>query len=334
MNTSDVNDPVARFVLQLAQRIFGRNRTINLTIIALIILALWVVFTGLFRVEVDEISVIQRFGKYSRQVGPGLQFKLPNGIEHRTNVKVQYIFKEEFGMRTREAGKKTVYAPERQYLDEALMLTGDLNCAVVPWIVQFRISDPRLFLFEVKDVPGTLRDMAEATMRLAVGDRSINEVLGKRMEIADEVKVLLQEAMSEAKTGVTIVNVELKNTTVPETVQPSFNEVNQAEQERERMINDARADFNRMIPAARGDARKIVSEAEGYALNRVNAAQGDSARFISLYTEYVRARGVTRRRLYLETLHDVLPKMGSKYLVDSDQKGVLPLLNLDKGGAR
>ncbi len=332
--TGDPNEQLIRIFERIRARFNGRNGLLAL-LIAAVIFSGWVLFTGLYTVDVDEKAVIQRFGKYNRQRGPGLHFKWPNGIEKRTNVKVQRVFTEEFGQRTIRAGVKTDYAPREQYLNEALILTGDLNCAVVPWIVQYRIADPVAYLFNVHDVEGTLRDMSEAVMRRVVGDRSIDEVISRRLEIADLAREELHTAINDAETGVTIVNVELKSTTVPGPVQPSFNEVNQAEQQKERMINEAKGDYNRVIPAARGEARKTVSEAEGYALDRVNTARGDSSRFASLYTEYARAKDVTRRRMYLETMQEVLPKLGNKYIVDSDQKNVLPLLNLQgKGGGR
>ncbi len=210
------------------------------------------------------------------------------------------------------------------------MLTGDLNVAVVPWIVQFRINDPYNYLFKVRNVRSTLRDLAEATMRLVVGDRSINEVISKREEIADQAKVLLQKELDEAETGLNIVTIEMKKTNVPEPVQPSFNEVNQAVQEKERMIYQAREEYNKAIPAAKGDAEKTIKSAEGYALDRINRAQGDAARFLALYAEYKKAEDVTRRRLYLETLKDVFPSLGSKYIMDAEQTNFLPLLNLGK----
>jgi membrane protease subunit HflK len=168
-----------------------------------------------------------------------------------------------------------------------------------------------------------------------VGDRSINEVLTERLPIADQAKQRLQKALDEAESGLSVVNVELKNTNVPEPVQSSFNEVNQALQEKEKMIYEARKAYNKVIPAAKGEAQKTISQAEGYALDRVNKARGDSSRFVALYQEYARSRDVTRRRLYLETIKEVLPKLGAKYVIDEEQKGVLPLLNLEgKGGAR
>jgi membrane protease subunit HflK len=245
-------------------------------------------------------------------------------------VKVRLVYKEEFGLRTILPGVRTQYARPTAYLNEALMLTGDLNVAVVPWIVQYRIKDPYKYLFKVRNVNSTLRDLTEAAMRMVVGDRSINEVISKREEIADQAKLLLQKELDEAETGLNVVTIEMKKTNVPEPVQPSFNEVNQATQEKERMIYQAREDYNKAIPAARGDAEKTIKAAEGYALDRVNRAKGDAARFLALYEEYAKAKDVTRRRIYLETLKDIFPRLGSKYIVDADQKNLLPLLNLGK----
>jgi membrane protease subunit HflK len=198
----------------------------------------------------------------------------------------------------------------------------------VPWIVQFRIKNPFDFLFKVLDVRRLLRDMSEASMRLVVGDRSINEVISKRDEIAVEAKGLLQAELDQAETGIHIVTIEMKKTNVPPPVQPSFNEVNQAVQEKEQMIYQAREDYNKAIPAARGEAERTIRAAEGYALDRVNRAKGNADRFVALYNEYVKAKDITKRRLYLETIQQTFPQLGQKYIVDSDQKNLLPLLNL------
>lgn len=300
-------------------------------IAAVIVAFIWAL-TGVYTVGVDEVGVVQRFGKYVRLAQPGLHFKLPKGIEKATKVKVRLVYKEEFGLRTLRAGVRTEYAPQQGYLGESLMLTGDLNVGVVPWIVQYRISDPYNYLFKVRDVRGTLRDLSEAVMRQVVGDRSINEVISKRQEIADEAKITLQDVLNDAETGIRLVTIEMKTTTVPERVQASFNEVNQAIQEKERMIYQAKEAYNKSIPTAKGEAEKTIKTAEGYYLSRVNRAKGDAARFISLWKAYAKSKDVTRRRLYLEALHEVLPKLGSKYIVDSEQKGILPLLNLGQRG--
>jgi len=297
----------------------------------LIIVAIIILLVGsscFYTVGVDEVGVIQRFGKFSRTSPPGLNFKLPSGIEKATKVKVRYVFKEEFGLRTISAGVRTRYAAGSAYLNESLMLTGDLNVAVVPWIVQYRVKDPYKYLFKVRNVKSTLRDLTEATMRLVVGDRSINEVISKREEIADSAKALLQKELDQAETGIKLVTIEMKRTNVPEPVQASFNEVNQAIQEKEKMIYQAKEEYNRVIPAARGNAEKTIKGAEGYALDRVNRAKGDAARYLALYAEYSKAKDVTRRRLYLEAMQQILPKLGRKYIVDSEQKNLLPLLTL------
>ncbi len=304
-------------------------------IILLLVVLVYLGSSAFYTVAVDEVGVVQRFGRYVRTVEPGLHFKLPRGIEKVTKVKVRFVYKEEFGFRTLQAGVRTQYAAGKAYDSESMMLTGDLNVAVVPWIVQYRINDPYKYLFKVRDVRSTLRDLSESTMRLVVGDRSINEVISKREEIADEARGLLQKELDEAETGINVVTIEMKKTNVPAPVQPSFNEVNQAIQEKERMIYQAREEYNKAIPAAKGNAEKTIKAAEGYALDRVNRAEGDASRFVAQFKEYAKAKDVTRRRLYLESLKDLFPKLGKKYIIDADQKNLLPLLNLGKeGGAQ
>jgi len=319
-------------ILKSITKSFRGGGAFNIIIIIAAIVLIWIVFSCAYTVGVDEVGIIQRFGKYVRTTTPGLHFKFPWGIEKITKVKVKRVYTEEFGLRTLRAGVKTEYAPSKRYLNESLMLTGDLNCAIVPWIVQFRIDDPYQFLFKVRNVRATLRDMSESVMRLVVGDRSINEVISKRREIADEAKIKLQQALKESETGIKLINVELKKTNVPEPVQPSFNEVNQAVQEKERMIYQAKEEYNKIIPKAKGEAEQTIKSAEGYALDRVNRAKGDASRFLALWREYNKAKDVTRRRLYLEAMGVVLPKMGNKYIIDPEQKGLLPLLNLERRG--
>ncbi len=333
MDFNRIDPSLARLIQQFQKLFNGKNHVAIYVAIALI-LVVWGVITGLYQVDVDEMAIIQRFGKHVRQHGPGLHIKLPDGIEKKTKVKVKTVHTAEFGLRTLKAGVKTKYAPEEQFLTESLMLTGDLNCAIVPWIVQYRISNPINYLFKVREPESTLRVLSEAIMRQVVGDRSINEVITKRLEIADKAKVDLQQALEEAETGLTVVNIELKNTTVPGPVQSSFNEVNQALQEKEKMIYQAREDYNKAIPAAKGKAEQMIREAEGYSLGRINTARGDSSLFVAQYAAYSVSKNVTRRRMYLETMEQVLPKLGGKYLVDGDQKSVLPLLNLEKRGGK
>jgi membrane protease subunit HflK len=196
--------------------------------------------------------------------------------------------------------------------------------------VQYRISDPYLFMFKVRNTNQTLRDMSEAAMRHVVGDRSINEVITERLEIAVEARRMLQVALDDAEIGISVVNLELKKTTVPEPVQPSFNEVNQATQEKEQMIYQAREAYNKVIPEAAGEAERAIKDAEGYALERINRSTGDATRFTALLNAYSTSKDVTRRRLYLEAMSAVIPKLGSKYIIDPEQRGLLPLLNLNR----
>jgi len=297
-------------------------------LLILILVALFLGSSMFFTVGVDEVGVVQRFGKYIRTTQPGLNFKLPAGVEKVTKVKVRRIYKEEFGFRSAVSDRRSRFSSGSENKNVALMLTGDLNVAVVPWIVQYRVKDPYDFLFKVKNIRKLLTDMSEAAMRLVVGDRSIDEVISKRDEIAVEAKSVLEKELDLAEAGINVVTIEMKKTNVPEPVQPSFNEVNQATQQKEQMIYQAREDYNKAIPAAKGEAERTIRAAEGYALDRVNRAQGDTARFMALYTEYAKAKDVTKRRLYLETLKDLFPKLGPKYIIDSDQKNFLPLLNI------
>ncbi len=295
-------------------------------IVILVLLILLLGSTTFYTVAVDEVGVVQRFGKFVRLSQPGLKFKLPVGIEKVTKVKVRRVYKEEFGIRGGGEGVTRLGAENERSV--ALMLTGDLNVAVVPWIVQYRIKDPYNYLFKVRNPNKLLRDMSEAAVRLVVGDRSINEVISKREEIAVESREVLQEELDNAESGIHVVTIEMKKTNVPRPVQPSFNEVNQAVQEKEQMIYNAKREYNMAIPAAKGQAEKTIKEAEGFALDRVNRAKGDAARFDSIYKAYIQAKDVTKRRLYLEALKDLFPKLGQKYIVDRNQKNLLPLLNL------
>jgi membrane protease subunit HflK len=295
--------------------------------VLLVILVLIIVTSSTFTIETGSVGVIQRFGKFTRIALPGLNFKLPFGIERVRKVSQEKVEKEEFGFRSDRSDLTQISGSDADTANTSLMLTGGLNVALVPWIVQYRVKEPYDYLFKVKDVRGLLRDLSEASMRLVVGDRSINEVITKRSEIANEAEKVLQLELDKAETGLMVVNVELKRTNVPGPVQPSFNEVNQAVQEKEKLIYQAREDYNKAIPAARGEAERTIKSAEGYALDRINRAKGDAVRFQALYTEYVKAKDVTKRRLYLEALKNVLPRLGPKYIVDSNQKNLLPLLN-------
>jgi len=299
------------------------------------ILILMFVFSGVYSVGPDEVGIVRRFGKYTRTANPGLNFKIPMGVERADNVKVQYIYKEEFGFRTLRSSIKTQYS-SREYFDESLMLTGDLNVLVVEWIVQFKVNDPVKFLFNVRDQGETIRSVSEAVMRQVVGNNSVSEVLNtRRVEINQEVQDTVQEILDFYDTGLKIVTVKLQDVNPPDEVKPSFNEVNEAKQEKEKMINNAWEAYNKAIPSAKGEAEKTIREAEGYALNEINTAKGDAARFIDTWEAYRNAKEVTRKRLYLETMNEILPKVGQKYIMDSLSGSILPLLKLNnEGGAK
>lgn len=303
--------------------------------IAGLVVILGIIFTSFYMIGPDEVGVVRQFGKYVRTTDPGLHFKLPFNIEKVNNVKVKFIFKEEFGFRTLRPGVVTQYS-QREYFDESLMLTGDLNVLVVEWIVQFKVKDPVKLLFNIRNPGDTIRNISEAVMRQVVGDNSVSEVLTtRRIEINQEVQDKLQEVLDSYNSGIQIVTVKLQDVNPSDAVKPSFNEVNEAKQEKEKVINQAWESYNKAVPRAKGEAEKTIRESEGYALKRVNQAKGDAAKFIATWEAYKDAKEVTRKRLYLETMNKVFPNAGQKYLMDSEQKGILPLLRLDsQGGAQ
>jgi modulator of FtsH protease HflK len=291
-------------------------------------------FSSFFTIEPEELGVVLRFGKYVRTVNPGLNLKMPLGIEKVFKVPVERQLKLEFGFRTDKTDVRSEYST-RSFLEESLMLTGDLNAAEVEWIVQYRIHDPYKFLFRVRNSIGTFRDLNEAIMREIVGDRTVNEVLTVgRQEVATAVAVMLQERANQYEMGIKVEQVVLQDVNPPEQVKPAFNEVNEAQQEREKLINQARSEYNKIIPKARGDAQRTIEEARGYALQRVNNAKGEATKFNSIYEEYSKAKEVTRQRIYLETMNDVLQKVGKKLITDEKASGILPLFDLGKGGMK
>ncbi|MCB1320235.1 MAG: FtsH protease activity modulator HflK, partial [Leptospiraceae bacterium] len=293
-----------------------------------------IVFSSVFAVDTEEAAVILRFGEYNRTVDPGLQLKLPLPIEEKYIVPGRRQLKEEFGFRTVATGVRSEYS-KRDFSEESLMLTGDLNAAEVEWIVQYRINDPYKFLFRVRNAQQTFRDINEAVMREIIGDRTINEVLTVgRQEISSTVEVKLQELCDQYELGIRIEQAVLQDVNPPDQVKGSFNEVNEAQQEREKLINQARAEYNRVIPKASGEARRTIEEARGYALERVNLSEGEASRFNSLYEEYRKAPEVTRQRIYIETMNRVMQRVDKKVITDENATGVLPLLDLNDGGSK
>ena len=319
------------FELNLPPQFERITKNIRLIIVGFIALA--AVFSSFFTVETEEVGVIMRFGKYVGEAKPGLNFKIPF-IDQVSYVPVQRQLKQEFGYRTTSAGVNSTYR-KAGYGGESLMLTGDLNLGDVEWVVQYRIDNPYNYLFKVRNIDDTLRDIAEAAMRQTVGDRTVNEVLTVgRAEVASEVEVILQEITNEYEMGIKIEQVVLQDANPPDPVKPSFNGVNEAQQQRETLINQARAEYNRVIPRASGEAEQTIQQAEGYALDRVNRAEGEVSRFNDLYAEYIKAPEVTKRRIFLETMEDILPQMGQKIITDEQGNSVIPLLQLQMDGAR
>lgn len=300
--------------------------------IAVIFVGIAFLATLLYSVGAEEVAVVQRFGRYKRTTEPGLHMKIPFGVEKATKVKVKRIFKEEFGFRTLHPGIKTVRAAKKNP-EESLMLTGDLNSLVVEWIVQYKVKDPVKRLFNIRDPQETVRAISEAVMRQVVGDNSVTEVLTtRRVEVNVEVQLWLQEILDSYDSGIHIVTVKLQDVNPPDEVKPAFNEVNEAKQEKERVINEAWEAYNKAIPQAKGEAEREISEAEGYGVDRVNRSQGDARRFLATWEQYKDAKEVTRKRLYLETLSEVLPRAGRKYIMDTKEGGVLPILQLQQEG--
>ncbi len=299
----------------------------NLRLIVLILVVVILVWNGFFQIDPEEVGVITRFGKYTRKVEPGLNFKVPL-IEKVYKVPVERQQKLEFGFRTTRSAvrSETTRAGTK---GESLMLTGDLNLADVEWVVQFRVEDPFNLLFKVRNPETTLRDISEAAMRQVVGDRTVNEVLTVgRTEIANKLEELMQNLCREYSLGIKIDQVVLQDVNPPDPVKGAFNAVNEAQQEKETLINQAKSEYNKVIPKARGQAKETIQKAEGYATERVNNSKGEVARFNALYKEYIKAPEVTRRRIYLETMESVIPKLGNKIITDQKGNNILPLLQM------
>ena len=284
----------------------------------------------IYSIGPDEVGVIQRFGKYVRLSTPGLHAKIPLGIERVTPIKVEKIFKEEFGTGREASPSRLILAGNR---DVSLMLTGDLNILDVRWIVQYKIKDPIKFLFVVRDPRKIILDVSEVVMRRLVGDYSVDEVLTiKREEIDHLAQIETQKILDEYQTGVQVITVKLLDVNPPDKVKPAFNEVNEAKQEKEKMINQAWEAYNKVIPKAKGEAERTIREAEGYSLDKINRAKGEADRFLVTLNEYKKAPEITQKRLYLETLNEVLPKVKDKYIIDPRQSSILPLLDIGKRG--
>jgi len=307
-------------------------KNINFSLIRLGILAVIVLtglFTSFYTVPADSQAVVLQFGKPVKTSNPGLHFKLPYGIDKPLMVEVTRQLQQEFGFGTEGASNPWQFTDSSEQELEKSMVTGDLNAALVEWVVQYRIEEPQQYLFAVREPDATLRDLTESVMREIVGDRTVDEVITVgRQEIENVATEKLQEATAAYAMGLRIIQVQLKDVNPPRRVQASFNEVNEAQQERESAINRANGEYNKEVPRARGEADREISAADGYAAKRVNEAEGDVASFEALLTEYTAAPEITRRRLYLETMSEILPNLGKTVIIDEETKGLLPLLNL------
>jgi len=306
------------------------------TIVIGVILAIIFVYTAVFTVPTGHRGVVLQFGRYSRTVEEGIHLKIPFGVESVEKVHTAKVDTESFGFRTIRPGIRTEYEKGAVRERESLMLTGDLNVIDVEWIVQFRREDPQKYLFNVRDPIKAIRDISESVNRRIVGNWSFDYILQNREEVNKKAQEELQNTLDEYETGIRVVNVRLQNVLPPDPVKGAFNEVNEAQQEKERLINQAQETYNREIPRAAGEADRTINGARGFALERVNRAKGDVARFSAVLKEYQNAREVTKRRLYLEAFQTILPNARQIYIIDSEQKGVLPLLQLNqverKGG--
>jgi len=307
-------DPFKKYIIPIA------------IVIGIIILGYSTVFT----VKANQEAAILRFGKYMETVGPGLHFKLPFGIDRVYAGEVKRIYNEEFGYRTLRSGRESMIDYNFRGAQEvSLMLTGDRNCAEVHWVVRYKIKNLKAYLFNVRNVQSTIRDVTEAVMRRIVGDRSIDEVLTiGRKKIEDIAETEIETVLDAYGCGIDVQVVNLKGVNPPGQVKDAFDAVNKAVQLRDQITNEAEGKRNKVIPAAMGKKEQAISEAEGYKIKRINEATGDTKAFLAVWKEYEKARDVTRRRLYLETMARVIPKCKDIYIIDEDQKGVLPILNL------
>ncbi|MDO9042442.1 MAG: FtsH protease activity modulator HflK [Desulfocapsaceae bacterium] len=290
------------------------------------ILILQAIYASFYKLSPGEVGVVLRLGQYSQTTQSGLHFKLPL-IDTLYKVDVEEIRKEEFGFRSSSPGQQSSF-DRSGFETESLMLTADTNVINVAWIVQYRVNDPLNFLFKVKDVRQAVRDISESITRRVVGNMDFDYVLGNRDLLAADAKKELQAQLDKLEAGISVGTVQFQDINPPEPVKPAFNEVNEADQDMKRLVNEAEETYNKVIPKARGDAKKTIEEAHGYAVARVNEAQGETGRFLAILKEYKNAPEVTRRRMYLETMQEIMPGVAATYVIDEDQKSPLPLLNL------
>lgn len=298
--------------------------------VALVFVVLYGVYASFYKIEPGKVGVVLRLGEYYSTTQPGLHFKIPY-VDQLTKVDVERVRKEEFGFGAR--GGSDYSARDDDPSVEALMMTADKNVISVAWIVQYRVGDPWAWLFVVQNPRQAIHDMSESVTRRIVGNMDFDYVLSNRELLAAKVKKELQEMLGglfpKGRSGINIGTVQFKDINPPEPVKPAFNEVNEADQDMKRLVNTAQEVYNREIPKARGNAKKIVEEAYGYKAQRVNEATGESQRFRDILQAYQVAPTVTRRRMYLESMEQVMPGVKHVYIIDKNQQqSPIPLLNL------
>lgn len=302
--------------------------------VVIIVVVIAMVMSSFFIVDQTEQAVVLRFGKVNRIVGPGLQFKAPLGIEKNYNVPTQQIQKMEFGFRTQQAGINTAYSGA-DFPEESIMLTGDLNIVDVEWIIQYRISEPINWLFNVEFRQQTIRDISQSVINQLVGDRAILDVIGSaRADIEQQGQDMMQNLFDQYGLGITVTTVKLRNIVPPMgEVQDAFEDVNKAVQDMNRFINEGKEQYNQQIPKARGQAQQLIQEAQGYAAERVNNAQGDVARFVSVLDRYEESPNVTRTRLYIETIEELFSNDEGTDLIDRGLENFIPFKGLPAQGS-
>ena len=292
--------------------------------IGLVVLLAWILPGLIYFVEPDEEGVVTTFGKYSRSSPPGMYFKFPSPIEHARTPKVTLIRRAEVGIRTTRNG------PPQRVPAESLMLTGDQNLIDINLVVQYTVNDAVKFLFNTRNPRKLVKDSAETAIRGIVGSNNIDEALTTgKAEIQIKAKVLIQGLMDKYETGIHVVTVQLQDVSPPQQVAAAFKDVVSAKEDKERMINEAQGYRNTVIPAARGQAAEITLKAEAYREEVIKKSEGDVKRFMSQYEAYKKAPAITRKRIYLETMEEILPEM-TKFVMSNDSKGVLPILPLGK----
>lgn len=301
-----------------------------ISIIVLAAIVGLVMMQSFYQIGQSELGVVLKFGKYSETTEPGLHFLIPF-VEKVIKVNVESIRKEEFGTRQ---NAPSAYNKQSNFSDlESLMITSDNNVIQLNWVVQYRISKAEDYLFNVQDPVAAVRDQSEAVIRRLVGNRDFNYTLNNRAELADSSFDEIQRHLDEYKAGIKLVTVQLQDLNPPDPVRPSFNEVNQAEQDKVRLGNEAQKERNEKIPKAEGVAKQMLEEAQGYAIERVNNAKGNIARYNSIYDQYVKYKEVTKTRMYIEALKEVLPTVKEVIIMDQKKNGMLPIINLGGSNA-